>query len=76
MPVSSGIDFINNQKKKGCKVKNVAIMSGLWSNTDIETAKNNKCRIFYKPFNITEINRWLVECEANVDPGRVLNSWT
>jgi len=32
--------------------------------------------MFYKPFNINDIDKWLNECELNIDFVRVLYSWT
>ncbi len=76
MPASTGIEFIKKQKEKGCKVTNIAIISGDWSNEDIEKAKDYGCTIFHKPFSVDEINLWLNECEKKTDPSRVLYSWT
>ncbi|RMF92744.1 MAG: response regulator [Candidatus Schekmanbacteria bacterium] len=76
MPVSTGIEFVRNQRKKGCKVKNIAIMSGDWTDSDVKKAKKYKCHIFYKPFGIEEINKWLDLCESRIDPQRRLYSWT
>jgi CheY-like chemotaxis protein len=75
MPRVSGLDFIERQKKMGCKVKNVALMSGAWSGTDVEKAKSLGCKVFQKPFSLAEIEKWLDECENEIDPERILTDW-
>lgn len=75
MPNVSGLDFVERQKKMGCKVKNVALMSGAWSGSDVEKAKSLGCKVFQKPFPLAEIEEWLDECEKEIDPGRILTDW-
>ncbi len=75
MPNMTGIEFVENQKKNGCKVPNMAIMSGLWTDADLEQAKSLGCKVFKKPLRIVEIDRWLNECEKNTDPNRKLSNF-
>lgn len=75
MPVTSGLEFVERQLRRGCKVKNIALMSGAWSPEEIERARQLGCRTFEKPLDFTELNRWLDECEQRVDPGRSLLAW-
>jgi len=72
MPHVNGLEFVERQKKMGCKVKNVALMSGAWSATDLGKAKSFGCKVFQKPFSLAEIEKWLDECERKIDPERVL----
>ncbi len=37
MPEMTGLEFIEHQKRNGCKVQNIAVMSGRW--TDIPITK-------------------------------------
>ncbi|MGR3301974.1 MAG: response regulator [Candidatus Scalindua sp.] len=79
MPNMTGFEFIEHQKSMGCKVQNIAVMSGRWTNEDLEHAKRLGCHMFKKPFKIDEIEKWLDECEKKLDhngklsdmPGRV-----
>jgi len=54
----TGLEFIKHQKSHGCKVQNIAVMSGCWTDEDIEQAKSLDCHMFKKPFNIDEIEKW------------------
>jgi CheY-like chemotaxis protein len=67
MPNMTGFEFIEHQKSKGCKIKNIAIMSGRWTNKDIKHAKRLGCHMFEKPFKIDEVEKWLDECEKELD---------
>lgn len=76
MPFVNGLDFLKSQIKKDCKVKNRALMSGDWTNSDLQIAQNLGCQIFHKPFDINEIIRWIDECQKRIDPVRVLSDWS
>jgi len=67
MPNMTGFEFIEHQKSKGCKVQNIAIMSGRWTNENIKHAKRLGCQMFEKPFKIDEVEKWLDECEKELD---------
>ncbi len=67
MPNMTGLEFIEHQKSMGCKVQNVAVMSGRWTGEEIEHAKSLDCHMFKKPFKIDEIEKWLNECEKKLD---------
>jgi DNA-binding response OmpR family regulator len=67
MPFVSGIEFIRNQRHKQCKAPYMAMMSGSWQADEITKAENLGCKIFKKPFHISEINEWLDEVEQEID---------
>lgn len=75
MPNASGLEFVDKLLKGGCKIKNIALMSGYWSDTDIQRAKELGCKTFEKPFPIKKMEEWLDECEKKIDPNRVLSDW-
>ena len=75
MPNVSGIDLIEKLDKYGCKVKNRALISGSWTQSELEQAKELNCRVFDKPFKIDELEVWLDECEKSINPNRILSSW-
>jgi CheY-like chemotaxis protein len=75
MPHVSGIEFIAGQIRKGCKVKNIALMSGGWSMNELNRADALGCKIFSKPFDAEELNEWLIECSKGFDPDRKLYNW-
>ena len=74
MPRVSGLEFIASQMKNGCKVitANKAIMSGSWTEEQLEYAGKLGCHIFHKPVSMDELNSWLDECERRIDPTRKL----
>ncbi len=59
MPGQGGIDFIENQIRKGCKVTHIAVMSGDWASQEMKKAKNLGCKTFSKPFSILAMKEWL-----------------
>jgi DNA-binding response OmpR family regulator len=59
MPGMNGLKFVENQVKKGCKVEHVAVMSGDWEDPFLKRAQELGCQIFYKPFSIFEMKKWL-----------------
>ncbi len=67
MPNMTGLEFIEHQKSMGCKVQNVAVMSGRWTNEELEHAKRLDCHMLKKPFKIDELEKWLNECERKLD---------
>ncbi len=73
MPGMTGLEFIEHQKRNGCKVQNIAMMSGKWSYEELEHAKRLGCHIFKKPFKIDEIKKWLDDCEKKLDPNSKLS---
>jgi CheY-like chemotaxis protein len=75
MPVKKGIDFLEEQIKKGCKCKHFALMSGDFSDEDVSRAKSFGVNIFKKPFNLEEITKWLDQIERDINPKRRLSDW-
>ncbi len=73
MPKVNGLEFVENLRKKGCKIKNIALVSGYWIEKDIERAKEIGCTVFHKPLKTDVLSEWLDNCEENIDPQRVLS---
>jgi len=75
MPNTTGLEFIENQIRHGCKAieKNKALMSGKWTDTELIQAKRLGCKTFEKPFKTSELLSWLDECEKRIDPNRKLS---
>lgn len=55
MPEVRGVDFIENQRRVGCRAKQFGLMSGDWSAADRERAELLGCRLFEKPINLLEL---------------------
>jgi DNA-binding NtrC family response regulator len=75
MPLKNGLDFLEEQKKRGCKCKHIALMSGFLMDESIERAKSLGIKIFIKPFRMDEIFNWLDQIEKNIDPKRKLSDF-
>ena len=75
MPIKKGIDFLKEQIQKGCKCKNMALMSGNFANEDIFRAEAMGLKLFKKPFRIEEIGKWVEERKKTIDPSRKLTDW-
>lgn len=75
MPNITGLEFIENQQKHGCKVRHFAVMSGSWSDAELTHAAELGCAIFNKPFRFNELSAWLDNCEKEIAPGRKLWDW-
>jgi len=75
MPNITGLEFIENQIKRGCKVRNIALISGDWSEPEMYRAHELGCMTFSKPLRIAELIAWLNQCEKRIDPNRKLWDW-
>ena len=75
MPFMKGIDFIEQQVSKGCKVKNIALMSGGLNGPVVTKAEELGVKVFPKPFKIADMERWIREAEAKIPQDRELSDW-
>ena len=75
MPKVSGLDFIESQMKKGCKISNVAIMSGSWGRKNTDRASDLGCAIFSKPFLPSDIKEWIEKCLEEMGQYKNLSNW-
>jgi CheY-like chemotaxis protein len=75
MPNMTGLSFIENQKKKGCKCQHIVLMSGNWKEQDLLLAHELCCKTFEKPFTFQELYEWLDEVERSIESTRELCSW-
>ena len=76
MPIVDGLEFVRAQRAKGCHIRFVALMSGYWSEGDLLLARQYDCKIFQKPFPLSELYAWLDEVERQIDPSRCLASFS
>ncbi len=67
MPYMKGLDLIEHlRSKKSFFVKHVAVISGSWTEDDLERARALGCRIISKPFGMFEIINWIESCEGEI----------
>ena len=75
MPVMRGIDFIENQIKKGCHCRHLALMSGDYTSDDMRRVSELGLKFFQKPFDIADVFGWLDQIEQNINPNRQLTRY-
>lgn len=64
MPRVTGLQMLADQLGRGCRtdVRNIAVMSGGWTDARREVARGLGCKTFDKPFAVREFERWLADC--------------
>jgi DNA-binding NtrC family response regulator len=70
-----GIRFIENIKKKNCKCRHVAVMSGNLSAEAMYQAAKLGCTIFEKPFDEKTLFRWLENIQRSGQYSSELCDW-
>ena len=75
MPKIDGLTFIKEQKEKGCKVKNIIVISAFINEGVQDDAKKLGCSFMQKPFDMKDLFKWLDACEKTIDPKRKLAKW-
>jgi hypothetical protein len=71
----SGLEFLEQQIQKGCKIPNIAIASGDWSDSNLKHAQRLGCTTIEKTPKLDALADWLQERELQIDPSRLLSSW-
>ncbi|NOX20491.1 MAG: response regulator [Nitrospirae bacterium] len=65
MPYMKGLDLIEHLKNNNIFfVKHVAVISGSWTEEDLEKARALGCRTISKPFGMFDIIGWIESCEG------------
>jgi DNA-binding response OmpR family regulator len=59
MPHVTGIEFLEELKRIGCKCRHIAMMSGDWQDCYVEKASMMGVHMFAKPFHIGQFEHWL-----------------
>ncbi len=75
MPVMNGLEYIRNQKIKGCKCKSVALVSSELNTEIMKIARELSCKVFAKPYAVSEIFNWLDDVESSMDTEVKLSDW-
>jgi CheY-like chemotaxis protein len=73
MPNVRGLDFVETLMSKGCRCRSVALMSGGWTQKEMDRAVEIGCKVFSKPFNPHDVADWIDQCAAKLAPERQLN---
>ena len=75
MPNVKGLDFLEKLLGNGCRCRHIALISGSWSASDIARARSLGCKLFEKPFHISQVMEWLEQTERELLPNRKLQEW-
>lgn len=75
MPFMKGLDFLEQQIKKGCKCEHLALLSGDLTAADSDRAKPFGIKLFKKPVKLSELDDWVKTVEKEIPAGRLLSDW-
>lgn len=69
MPKMSGIELLEAQKHKGCRLPagNKALISGYLDELELRKIEELGCAFLEKPFTPDEMEAWLIGCEERMD---------
>jgi DNA-binding response OmpR family regulator len=68
----SGVDFLEQLVRKGCRQRHLALISGSFSESDQLRGLQLGCRLFNKPLNIPEFMAWIEDVERSIPLERTL----
>jgi CheY-like chemotaxis protein len=66
MPIISGMKFVDELKRKNCKCPRIGMMSGDWSDGDMQRASRLGVTIFSKPYDLPTLRSWISEDNRRV----------
>ena len=75
MPDVDDLEFVESQLAEGCKVANIALISGGWCNAALDGAEALGYQTSRKAFDLEALTKWVDECEHGVAPERELANW-
>lgn len=75
MPKVSGLEFLEQQIEKGCKIPNIAVTSGAWSDSNLKHAQRLGLTTLEKTPTWDALADWLDERGPQIDPSRSLSNW-
>ena len=74
MPYMTGIEFLENSLRRGCKIplKNMVLMSGNFTQWAYERAEELGITLKNKPIKLSEIETLIEEMQNRINPNRKL----
>ncbi len=66
MPDVNGVQFVRKLQRKGCKCRNIAVMSGGWTAESLQQVSRLGVSIFAKPFHLQGLESWLGSAEGSI----------
>jgi CheY-like chemotaxis protein len=67
MSTVNGIQFYEELKRKACRCKNIALISGLWTESSLKWAAEAGVKVLNKPIGPDQLNGWLTEVVSRTD---------
>lgn len=67
MQAVNGAQFVEHLKRKNCKCKNIAVISGSWSEQDLRQILPVGVNVFSKPFSLKRLWAWLDVIKRQVE---------
>ena len=71
----SGLEFLEQQIQKGCKIPNIAVASDDWSDSNLKHAQRLGCTTIEKTAKWDALADWLDERGPQIDPRGLLSNW-
>jgi CheY-like chemotaxis protein len=71
----SGLEFLAELKQKGCKIREMAMLSGTSDEAVLRRAAELGCQAFRKPEQIPAFLEWLDQKMKEVESARKLTRW-
>jgi DNA-binding response OmpR family regulator len=75
MPETPGPELVQELRRKQGRVHCMALISGDYSNADLDFARRHGCKVIRKPFDIACLETWVEACEEDIPQDRVLDPW-
>jgi len=60
MPMITGLEYVRGLRSRGKNTRHIALMSGDWCPKDREEAESLGCKVFCKPFRMSELKKWVM----------------
>ena len=75
MHAQAGLELIKDLLQRRCKIEYRALISGDWSDSEVQYVQKLGCQAFHKPLNIEEMFQWLDDCSKRIKSERKLSNW-
>jgi CheY-like chemotaxis protein len=66
MPFLTGLEYLRMVSTCEAQMPDTVIMSGDWTEKDLNEAKELGCTVFEKPFSVNDLKEWLTACEVRI----------
>jgi len=71
----NGLDWVAKQLAAGCRIPRIALISGKCGHNEKQQAKELGCSLFDTPFDIFELDQWILNGENNITQPDKYKEW-